>query len=192
MLRRVAAFCRPLRPVLPLVSFPRSRGPVGGVPGLCWMWRDVPFVRSWCPVVDPSPSTLLAHRVPVYLTPYPPPPSHAACSLGWFPLNPRPLHRVQVYLMLPKQKESMNIMTGKTGERVHDIAWAPNGNEFILVFGEMPQNKVCVVRAIALRSGFVDVGERGVGHGNSHTPGAGGQGCMRREGSSEAAPEAVG
>ena len=43
MLRRVAAFCRPLRPVLPLVSFPRSRSPVVGVPGLCWLWRDVPF-----------------------------------------------------------------------------------------------------------------------------------------------------
>ena len=37
MLRRVAAFCRPLRPLLPLVSFPRSRSPVVGVPGLCWM-----------------------------------------------------------------------------------------------------------------------------------------------------------
>ena len=35
MLRRVAAFCRPLRPVLPLVPFPRSRSPVVGVPGLC-------------------------------------------------------------------------------------------------------------------------------------------------------------
>ena len=35
MLRRVAAFCRPLRPVLPLVSFLRSRSPVVGVPGLC-------------------------------------------------------------------------------------------------------------------------------------------------------------
>ena len=35
MLRRVAAFCRPLRPVLLLVSFPRSRSPVGGVLGLC-------------------------------------------------------------------------------------------------------------------------------------------------------------
>ena len=35
MLRRVAAFCRPLRPVLPLVSFRRSRSPVVGVPGLC-------------------------------------------------------------------------------------------------------------------------------------------------------------
>ena len=39
MLRRVAAFCRPLRPVLPLVSFPRSRSPVVGVPGLCGMCR---------------------------------------------------------------------------------------------------------------------------------------------------------
>ena len=35
MLRRVAAFCRPLRPVLLLVSLPRSRSPVVGVPGLC-------------------------------------------------------------------------------------------------------------------------------------------------------------
>ena len=51
MLRRVAAFCRPLRPVLPLVSFPRSRSPAVGVPGLCWMWRDVPFARQWRPVV---------------------------------------------------------------------------------------------------------------------------------------------
>ena len=35
MFRRVAAFCRPLRPVLLLVSFPRSRSPVVGVLGLC-------------------------------------------------------------------------------------------------------------------------------------------------------------
>ena len=35
MLRRVAAFCRPQRPVLLLVSFPRSRSPVVGVLGLC-------------------------------------------------------------------------------------------------------------------------------------------------------------
>ena len=51
MSRRVAAFCRPLRLVLLLVSFPRSRSPVVGVPGLCWMWRDVPFARQWHPVV---------------------------------------------------------------------------------------------------------------------------------------------
>ena len=31
MLRRVAAFCRPLRPVLLPVSFPRSQRPVVGV-----------------------------------------------------------------------------------------------------------------------------------------------------------------
>ena len=59
MLRRVAAFCRPLRPVLLRVSFPRSRSPVVGVPGLCWMWRDVPFARQRRPVVGvlapPSP-----------------------------------------------------------------------------------------------------------------------------------------
>ena len=35
MLRRVAVFCRPLRPVLLRVSFPRSRSPAVGVPGLC-------------------------------------------------------------------------------------------------------------------------------------------------------------
>ena len=51
MLRRVAAFCRPLRPVLLLVSFPRSRSPVVGVLGLCWMWHDVPFGRQRRPVV---------------------------------------------------------------------------------------------------------------------------------------------
>ena len=43
MLRRVTTFCRPLRPVLLLVSFPRSRSPVVGVLGLCWMWHGVPF-----------------------------------------------------------------------------------------------------------------------------------------------------
>ena len=35
MLRRVAVFCRPLRPVLLLVAFPRSRSPVVGALGLC-------------------------------------------------------------------------------------------------------------------------------------------------------------
>ena len=35
ILRRVSTFCRPLRPVLLLVSFPRSRSPVVGVLGLC-------------------------------------------------------------------------------------------------------------------------------------------------------------
>ena len=51
MLRRVAAFCRLLRPVLLLVSFPRSRSPVVGVLGLCWMGRAVPFARQRRPVV---------------------------------------------------------------------------------------------------------------------------------------------
>ena len=67
MLRRVAAFCRPLRPVLPLVSFPRSRSPVPGVPGLCWMWRDVPFARQRRPVVG-------ALGVVLVVAPPPPPP----------------------------------------------------------------------------------------------------------------------
>ena len=51
MLRWVAAFCRPLRPLVLLVLFPRSQSPVVGVLGLCWMWRDVPFARQQGPVV---------------------------------------------------------------------------------------------------------------------------------------------
>ena len=51
MFRWVAAFCRPLRPVLLLVSFPRSWSPVVGVLGLCWMWHGVRFARQRCPVV---------------------------------------------------------------------------------------------------------------------------------------------
>ena len=37
MLRRVAAFCWPLRPVLLLVSFVRSRSPVVGILRMCWL-----------------------------------------------------------------------------------------------------------------------------------------------------------
>ena len=51
MLRRVATFCRQLRPVLLLVSFPRSRSPVVGVLGLCWMWHGVPFACQRRPIV---------------------------------------------------------------------------------------------------------------------------------------------
>ena len=51
MLRRVAAFCRPLRPVLLLVSFPRSQSPVVGVLGPCWMWHGVPFARQQRPII---------------------------------------------------------------------------------------------------------------------------------------------
>ena len=43
--------CRPLRPVLLLVSFPRSRSPVVGVLGLCSMWRGVPFASQRLPKV---------------------------------------------------------------------------------------------------------------------------------------------
>ena len=51
MLRRVTAFCWPLRPVLLLVAFPCSWSPVVGVLGLCWMWQGVPFARQRRPVV---------------------------------------------------------------------------------------------------------------------------------------------
>eukprot|EP00667_Euglena_gracilis_P009818 EG_transcript_9985 len=46
-----------------------------------------------------------------------------------------------LYLMLPKQKETMNVTVGKAGEQVHDVAWAPNGAEFIVISGTMPRNR---------------------------------------------------
>ena len=68
MLRRVATFCRPLWPVLLLVSFPRSRSPVVGVLGLCWMRHGVPFACQRRPIVGVlrmcwllSGSSLLLH-----------------------------------------------------------------------------------------------------------------------------------
>ena len=50
VLHQVAVLCRPLQPVLLLVSFPRSRSPVVGVLGLCWL-RRMPFVHLRCPIV---------------------------------------------------------------------------------------------------------------------------------------------
>ena len=50
MLCRIAAFCWLLQPVLLLVLFLRSRSPVVGVLGLCWMWHAVPFARQQRPV----------------------------------------------------------------------------------------------------------------------------------------------
>ena len=81
VLRRVAAFCRPLRPVLLLGSFPRSQSPVVGVPGLCWMWQDVPFARQRRPVVGVLGVVLVVAGVvslfllSTHLLPPPPPPA---------------------------------------------------------------------------------------------------------------------
>ena len=90
MLRRVAAFCRPLRPVLLLVSFPRSRSPVVGVPGLCWMWRDVPFVRQRRRVVGVLGVVLVVAGV---TKPQAPPPPHSQQrAMGTSPTGPTLLH----------------------------------------------------------------------------------------------------
>ena len=51
MLRRVAAFCRPLRPVLLLLLFLHSWSPAVGVLGLCGMWHGVPFARQRRPII---------------------------------------------------------------------------------------------------------------------------------------------
>ena len=87
MLRRVAAFCRPLRPVLLLVSFPRQRRPAVGVLGLCWLLRGW-FDCFCCPhtsVLRPSvaclaafpcvwaPGALLLHALSQPSTTYAPP-----------------------------------------------------------------------------------------------------------------------
>ena len=83
MLRRVAAFCRPLRPVLLLVSFPRSRSPVVGVLGLCWLWRDVPFARQRRPIIGVLGDVFWAAGDTPHLMPVEPRP------LG-LPIPPRP------------------------------------------------------------------------------------------------------
>ena len=78
MLRRVTAFCRPLRPVLLLVSFPRLRSAVVGVPGLCWMWRDVPFARQRRPIIGVLRMCwLLWGSFHCFCCPPPPPPQKA-------------------------------------------------------------------------------------------------------------------
>ena len=64
MLRRGAVLCRPLRPVLLRVSFPRLRSPVVGVLGLCWMWQDVPFGRQRRPIIGVLGVVLVVAGVP--------------------------------------------------------------------------------------------------------------------------------
>ena len=107
VLRRVAAFCRPLRPVLLLVSFPRSRSPVAGVPGLCWMWQDVPFARqppcvTFRPVVVPlrGPGTRSSLRV--------------LCRVAAFC---RPLRRVLLLVSLPRSRSPVAGVLGL------NVAW---------------------------------------------------------------------
>ena len=67
MLRRGAAFCRSLRPVLLLVSFPRSPSPVVGVPGLGWMWQNVPFAHQRRPAVGVMGTCWLLGVVQLFL-----------------------------------------------------------------------------------------------------------------------------
>ena len=70
MLHRVAAFCRPLRSVLLLVSFPHSESPVVAVLGLCWMWHTVPFARQWQPVVGIL-GPVVDHTRPTHMRKFP-------------------------------------------------------------------------------------------------------------------------
>ena len=85
---RVAAFCRPLRPVLLLMSLPRSRSPVVGVLGLCWMLQDVPFARQRRPVVGGlGLCWLLPGSFDCFCGPHtsvlPPPPRPQGWGLRW-------------------------------------------------------------------------------------------------------------
>ena len=74
MLRWVAAFCRPLRPVFLLASFPCSRSPVVGVLGLCWMWHGVPFACQRRPIIG---VLRMCWMLPPPKTLPPPPPNRA-------------------------------------------------------------------------------------------------------------------
>ena len=60
MLRRGAAFCRPLRPVLLLMSFPRERGLVVGTLGVVLVVAGV-VLRFWLP---PPLHIQVAHHMP--------------------------------------------------------------------------------------------------------------------------------
>ena len=86
MLRRFTAYCRPLWPVLLLVSFLRSRSPVVGVLGLCWLlWSFDCFccphtsglrLSTTCLAVFPcasGPGALLLHVLSRLSTTYAPP-----------------------------------------------------------------------------------------------------------------------
>ena len=84
MLCRAAAFCRPLRPVLLLVSFPRSRSPVVGVPGVVLVVAGVVCVsaapNSWR--IEDVLVVAGVHRPP----PPPPPTTPLVLIARWCPL----------------------------------------------------------------------------------------------------------
>ena len=53
VLRRAAAFCRPLRPVFRLVSFPRQQSPAVGTPGVLPVRGSL--YSFWCPFPSAPP-----------------------------------------------------------------------------------------------------------------------------------------
>jgi len=54
-----------------------------------------------------------------------------------------------LYLLLPKEKDAINLTVGKAGEQIHDVAWAPSGLEFIVVAGLMPLNRAVLFNSKA-------------------------------------------
>ena len=80
MLRRVAAFCRPLRPVLLLVSFPRSRSPVFGVPGAVLVVLTPPPLGQFPKRGHPPPMRRGTRQAYLIDSP-PPPPAPVVLSL---------------------------------------------------------------------------------------------------------------
>ena len=138
MLRRGAAFCRPLRPVLLLVSFPRSRSPVVGVLGLCGMWRDVPFARQRRPIIGVLGVVLVA----------PPPPKwavrprtigrppHGRC--GRRPFKPVPNAASRSPLL-----GSSHCVGGSSGPALHPLARPPLHTADVRAFARDPSPGVC-------------------------------------------------
>ena len=69
MLRRIVAFCRPLWPVLLLVSFPCSRSPVVDVLGLCRLLQGSFDFFLLSPHLRPQ----AVHNLPLCVSVPPPP-----------------------------------------------------------------------------------------------------------------------
>ena len=79
ILRRVAAFRRPLQPVLLLVSLPRLQSPVAGVLGLCWI--PLPPTQKPSSPHHPTPlDTRCTTQCPIELYATPPPALDTGCA----------------------------------------------------------------------------------------------------------------
>ena len=113
MLRRVAAFCRPLRPVFLLASFSYWRGPGAGVLGLCWLlWGS--FLGLHCPL----PSAFWSSTTCLAVFPWACGPSGCRCFTGPWTVTRSSLHMLRCPVpqgSLPRSGESPRDVLEKRG-----------------------------------------------------------------------------